>query len=252
MSPLASFIHLSADAQARQHTLLAMKTRKIQTAELFLHQNNRLLDPLEPYSSQHQCENSRGDLCGTRFDIVQFGGTHSVRQVYDALLFSLYNMEIGISEKMGEITVRQDFDTLQQDEIWNYRLLAQSTQGPPQEMNCASFAQFDGDTHCGIVVSDFIDQDDLHPYEPSKRVRRDVSATAVLRVYRQRHTHPSMIGGWREDQDETVVVLQHAFFETVHLTGVPIDDSGRNALKDSINRWGDVILSGIRERLAIM
>lgn len=227
-----------------------MKTRKIQTAEQFLHLNNRSLDPLEPYSSKHQCESSRGDLCGTRFDIVQFDGSHSVRQVYDALLFSLYNMEIGISEKMGEITVREDLDTLQQDEIWNYRLLAQSAQGPPQEMNCATFAQFNTETDCGIVVSDFIDQDDLYPYEPSKRVRRDVSATGVLRAYRRRRVQPSTTGSWNEYNDEMVVVFQHAFFESVHHTDVPMDDCARSVLQASINRWGDVILSGLRDRLA--
>lgn len=54
--------------------------------------------------------NPAGDLCALRLAVIPFEGVESPRQVFNALLFYLFNMEINISELLGDITIREDDD----------------------------------------------------------------------------------------------------------------------------------------------
>lgn len=251
MNPLDTFIRLAADAKVRRMTLLALKQPKLLTADRFLCSYNRHLDLRKHYFTEKRCETSDGAYCCTRFHVQQFERVQSVRQVFDALLHCMFSLEISISEQLGEITLREDHDeSLEMDGVCNYRMIAKATPGgASKETNCVTFAQFFDQPHdtassepgYGVMTTDFVDVDDLHPYRPSKYVRRDVSATMVLTPHRQR----SEVG-----ESELVVVLQHVVFEKLHHPELAIERSELHALHHGMNRWGDVIIKAIRDRLA--
>lgn len=123
---------------------------------------------------------------------MKFPGVKSLKQVFGALLLSLNNAEINISERLGHLTVRDDYDCVDGN-IVNARILSTNDIGATIEVNSVMFAQFFGaedggfdETPCGIVVLDSVDEDELYPYEPSERIRKDISGAFVLTVDRRK------------------------------------------------------------------
>lgn len=246
MNPLASFIHLGRDPLGRQQTLRRLKPQKLLDADRFLRARASHLDLLKVHHTDSHSERSNGDYCCFPFDVVQFHGVHSVQQVFDAMLHAMLHMEINVSEQLGEITVREDDDTLR-DSVWNHRLVSSSPLGVRQEMNLAMFSQL-SETHdaasFGLVAADFVDQDDLYPYRPSVNVRRDMSLAILLTPHRRVVT----VNGVQ--QQELVVVMRRAGYATLHRTDLAMDDAVKLALQESIRDWGDVMLRSIRNRMA--
>lgn len=80
---------------------------------------NQRLDLLKPYYSKNRSSTNDGDFCIFRYDIIQFEGVESVRQVYDALMFALINQEISMSEKLGDITSTTSSGTARATTGWS-------------------------------------------------------------------------------------------------------------------------------------
>lgn len=254
VNPLTSFIHLPRDQSARRRTMLGMKAQKLETADRFLHMRFQSLDLFEPYFSETRCRSSEGDFCISRFDIIQFEGVQSVRQVYDALMFTLINQEISMSEKLGDITLREEHDELW-DGTSNHRLVSNDASGLQQEVNCASFVQFYEQRHPGctepgyaVLLSDFVDVDDLHPYEPTKRLRRDVTVASLLTPYRRSRRRSSASDDSKDH--ELTVVLQHVALEKLRHPEMAVDASALRDLHQGMHRWGDVMINNIQDIMA--
>ncbi|ETP53274.1 hypothetical protein F442_01787 [Phytophthora nicotianae P10297] len=78
--------------------------------------------------SRELFETDNGDISSLRSTVVHFPGVESLRQVFEALWFYLTNMEISISERLGHITVREDYDMI--DGIaYNARILSSDSNG---------------------------------------------------------------------------------------------------------------------------
>lgn len=173
---------------------------------------------------------------------MQFEGVKSAREVFDAALYSSANLEIMVSEKLGHLTQRKEYDRLDGG-TWNARLPSSGPQGVKQEMNAVSFAQFRADLYvegceppgCWIIVTDVVDKDDLHPYKPDENLHRDVSVMVILTPYRR--------------EDELVVVLQHTLFEKLHRSDLPISKSALRSFRRAMNCWGDTIVDAIHDLL---
>lgn len=254
VNPLTSFIYLPRDQSARRRAMLGMKARKLETVGRFVHLRYQSLDLFEPYFSETRCRNNDGDFCISRYDIIQFDGVQSVRQVYDALMFTLINQEISMSEKLGDITLREEHDELW-DGTGNHRLVSNDASGLQQEVNCASFVQFYEERHPGctepgyaVLLSDFVDVDDLHPYEPTKRLRRDVTVASLLTPYRR----PRSRSGASDDRgdDELTVVLRHVALEKLRRPEMAVDISALRDLHQGMHRWGDVMINHIQDIMA--
>ncbi|ETP25305.1 hypothetical protein F441_01809 [Phytophthora nicotianae CJ01A1] len=89
--------------------------------------------------SRELFETDNGDISSLRSTVVHFPGVESLRQVFEALWFYLTNMEISISERLGHITVREDYDMIDE--------------GDPK---------FGGEPYV-IVASNCADEDELYP-----------------------------------------------------------------------------------------
>ncbi|KAJ8564229.1 hypothetical protein ON010_g7115 [Phytophthora cinnamomi] len=214
-SPLQRFIHLGRDELSRRDTLLALKPMKLDDADYFLRQRRPNVDPCKPMCEDRRYELSNGGFCSTRFTTIQFHGVGSVRQVFDMLVQYFCNIEISISEKLGHITIREDDDSGDKGVTQN-RLVSTTVNGLLMESNTVLFSHFyEPDDEPGrargrgLIVADFVDEDERHPYRPEERVRRDINAILELTSYTRK---VAAIGGTFGDQleterEENVVVL---------------------------------------------
>ncbi|KAJ8524640.1 hypothetical protein ON010_g16477 [Phytophthora cinnamomi] len=239
--PLYSHISLTEDRAERRAALLAMRDDKIRAALEFVMGVDRLNDPMKKQFSQHQFENEHGDLCCVRFDTIQFPGVRSLKQVYDALSFYKNNMEIIISEELGHITLREDYDTVG-DEAFNTRIRSTNENGITTEGNVVSYrAMLDdegyGGEPCAVIVSDSVNQDERYPYS-SQCVRKDISAAVVLTVDKRSQLNDPL--------DGVVVTMRRAAFYKVYRPDFPLSTPQFEDLRDGIAQWSDIMLKTVR------
>lgn len=145
--------------------------------------------------SDERFESSQGDLCCVRFETIHFRGVESLDQVYNALIFYMTNMEISISERLGHITVRDDYDSIE-GTAYNSRIASTEECGVTTEMNAVSFPQLFADNElglgvpaCAIMAGHCVDEDELYPYNYVERMRKDVSGAVLLPASRRKVKH---------------------------------------------------------------
>jgi hypothetical protein len=198
----------------------------------------------QPHLSDERFETANGDVCSAVFQTVHLPGVRSVKQAFDALLFSLNNAEITISERLGHVTVRDDYGGVDGKTL-NARIVSTNDDGVATEINCAMMAQLldttadvCGGKPCGIAVINSIDGDELYPYAPSERVRKDVVAAFVL-------TQNNPDG----ESDDVVVTLRRAAFSKLHCPEFAISEAAWMELQQDVAQWGDVTTRAIRSEL---
>ncbi|KAL4156515.1 hypothetical protein PRNP1_005545 [Phytophthora ramorum] len=251
-SPLQDFIHLKNDEQSRHDTLAAIKPRKMEKAQRFMQLRRPNLDPCNTMGEERRYEAENGDFCSTRFTVTQFEDAQSVKQVFDLLLFYFCNIEISISEKIGHITIRED-DGGDDKGIVQNRLVSITHKDVKMESNTVMFSQYyDRSTHgrgassYGLIVADFVDEDDRHPYVPSQRVRRDVNAVLEIREFVPQRPR-SVAGG--PPSHKSVVVLSRWVQNRMHYPKFPVCTDGWYELRDNMDLWGRALHRTISENL---
>lgn len=210
------------------------------------------LDPLASHVVDERFETPTGDFCCARFDQVQFDGAPNVRAVYDALRESVLTAEIRVSEQLGTITVRDDFD-LVDDNVARYSFHSREF-GVPVETHGVLFMQF-FESHdvaqggpCGVIAIDCVDDDALKPYAAaSERVRKDVTCMMVLTPHYR--DQPAAADGTSER--ELVVRLSLGRFYKLHCTDAcpAATPDAVEGLRATIADWGDVIVASIRDAI---
>ncbi|GMF20282.1 unnamed protein product [Phytophthora lilii] len=238
--PLYSLISLSKDWNERRATLMAMRDQKIRTALDFVMGLERPHETMKKQFSLNQFENDQGDLCCVRFDTTLFPGVKSLQQVFDALSFYKNNMEIIISEQLGHITLRDDYDVVD-DKAFNTRILSTNDSGVTTEGNVISFRAMLGKTDegyagepCAIMVADSVDEDKRYPYLSQERVRKDIS-TAVVLTAKQANTTGDKLG-------DLVVTMRRAAFYKLRRPEFPLSVCQFEELRDTMMEWSDVML----------
>ncbi|KAF1327453.1 hypothetical protein FI667_g7619, partial [Globisporangium splendens] len=222
---------------ALQQALLNMKEPMLRNALEYVSIRSQEIDPLKSFLSEEQFETDQGDCCGTGFDIVQFANVKSVKQVYEALLQYLFNIEINISEQLGFITVRDDYLTIE-NSVSNYRLFS-TVHGTPVESNGVLLAEYYDDREsgpCGVVAVDYVDDDTLYPYLPRERIRKDITAAFVLSPH------------WRQlpcGSTELVVVMKRAKFLKLHHAEFPLESEIVEKLHSGVTAWWHVMVNVI-------
>lgn len=210
---------------------------------------SRFLDPLKPHTADERFENARGDYSCLRYEVVQFSNVTSVKQVYDAYMSYLLHIEISVSEQLGHITVRDDFDVIE-DRLASYRFLTKEN-GVSIETHGAIFFQY-FESHelanggpCGVIMIDCVEDDALYPYIPNEAVRKDVIAVIVLTP----HVKPSSDG---QEPDELVVTLSYGKYIKLHHSECPLaTPEAVKSMRGNITGWGDVMLKSIQDILRL-
>ncbi|KAL4172109.1 hypothetical protein KRP22_007283 [Phytophthora ramorum] len=180
--PTEMYIHLTADRYERHETLKALREHKLFYARRFIQQRSLGMHPTAEYLHEERYETPEGDYCNVRFDRVPLRGVRGgIRAVLDALKQAAFNAEIIISETSGNLTIREDDDLAEKD-CSQLRLVTQTNRGVLLENNLVHFTDFSsagGSDSYAITTTDFVDEDELLPYLPDQRVRRDAT-TAIL------------------------------------------------------------------------
>lgn len=222
-----------------------MKEQKICNAYEYVVARSQFLDPLKPHLSDEQYENAQGDFCCVHYDLVQFENAKSVRQVYDALLSYLLNIEINVSEQLGHITVREDYDYVEKS-VSNYRLLS-SVNGAPIETNGVMFSKY-YESHempngapCGVVTVDCVDEDALYPYTPSERIRKDTTAAIVL---------TPCVRTRLDGEDGLVVAMARGKFMKLHHAEFEVAPHTVQQVQSGIADWWQVMIKAVNDMLA--
>ncbi|OWY96892.1 hypothetical protein PHMEG_00032722 [Phytophthora megakarya] len=282
-SPLCRHIHLPREWWERRQVLLSLKSDMITRGCQYVVARSQHLDLMKPQLMDHRYEDAQGNFCCERFEFFHFTGVQSIKQVFEAIKYFMLNMEITISEALGHTTVREDYDTVDDGtSIWNYRLLSTDSHGITSEVNKVVLTEyFDesaqmGGRPCAVVVTDSVDVDDLYPYNPQERVRRDISATTVLTEMRLKKHRRSISTGSEtlidgtelegnftanseegyttqtdtvpscEEEEEVMVVMQRVAFMKMHKPEFDISRSSMRSLKEGIASWGEVEVQSIR------
>ncbi|RLN86677.1 hypothetical protein BBJ28_00001759 [Nothophytophthora sp. Chile5] len=233
--------------QARRETLWALKPTKLAEARQFLLQRRPNVDPCKPMCEDHRYELANGDFCSTRFTTIQFHGVESVKQVFDLLLFYFCNIEISISEKLGHITIREDDDSGDKGVTQN-RLVSTTINGLLMESNTVLFSHFyepnaesGHGRGRGLIVADYVDEDDRHPYRPTERIRRDINAILELTSYTRKVPTLGDDLGAKKEEEEVVVVLTRWIYSKLHRPKCPIPSGIWEELRDNMDRWGETM-----------
>ncbi|KAG2771232.1 hypothetical protein PC116_g4728 [Phytophthora cactorum] len=245
-SPIQRTIILGEDEQSRRHTLRAMKAVKLQDARDFLNRRLSHLNPLKSMSEDYRFENDNGDYWAVRFATSQFESAKSVKQVFDLVVYYLCNIEISVSEKVGHLTVREDDDSGKEG-ITQNRLTSLTGKGLHMESNTVVFSEYfsagpdDQDGH-GLIVAEFVDEDERHPYRPAERIRKDVNTVMEVRSHtRQR--------GVANNEQEKVVVLTRWSHSRLRYPNFPVRKDGWYELREDMDRWSQNMHKTIMESL---
>ncbi|ETP33769.1 hypothetical protein F442_17768 [Phytophthora nicotianae P10297] len=187
LHPAQTMIRLGKDPTERHNVLAALKGKKLQEAKRFITTRSQGLDPRSSYTQEER--NHSDTFCQVNFENMIVKGA-SAREVFDAFIDVSQNAEIIISEMFGGITIRENNDTDKRD-ISQMRLMTSTTLGTVVESNSVMFAEFkeakdDQDESCGVIVTDFVDSDELYPYKPEERVRRDATSVFMIRSFKDK------------------------------------------------------------------
>ncbi|KAL4156532.1 hypothetical protein PRNP1_005562 [Phytophthora ramorum] len=216
--PLYTSIRLTKDWPDRRATLRGIRAEKLRNAYDYILARSSHSQPEKMQLSDERFESAQGDLCC-----------------------------VSISERLGHITVRDDYDSID-GTAYNSRIASTEDCGVTTEMNAVSFPQLFGEGElgpgvgpCAILASDCVDEDELYPYTPSERVRKDVSGAVVLTVSRQKPKHKGGV-----EETELVVTMRRAAFVKLHKPQFPVSPFALQELHEGIARWGDVMLKTVR------
>lgn len=178
LRPLHSPIFLTKNWEKRKELLLSIQERKLQDAYELVSQRSQVTEGNQAVLSDERSELNNGGTCCTIFQSVPLPGVKSVKQAYNAVLYAFNHAEISISERLGHVTVRDDYDYVD-SKIYNARIVSTSDLGVETELNCAVLSRLCerdksfGDGACGMVVLDTVDCDELYPYtSPQRGFRR--------------------------------------------------------------------------------
>ncbi|KAH7462138.1 uncharacterized protein KRP23_13998 [Phytophthora ramorum] len=274
-SPIETFIHLTTDLKQRRAALVNMKEMKLQQANEFITERSKFLPRTTPWCQESKFETEEGHFCAEKLDNTPFRGVRSVRQVFEALQFFFRNMEISISEMLGDITVREDDDSTASHSFSNHRLVSTMSHGVNVEKNIVKFFQLvepdvdddgEGLGPYALVATDSVDVDDMYPYVPGERIRMDINAAMKFTEHfckrppnqkkKTRTRHPLYgDGGFpyprdpeegdEDDEFERVVILTRFFRVKLHHSEMDIPPHVLQEVRQGLACFSDTMVQSM-------
>ncbi|GMG14559.1 unnamed protein product [Phytophthora fragariaefolia] len=187
------------DPFERQAELLKMKNDRLQAGHNFMCQRQLYMSSTE-FSDRKKYEATNGDFVSTRFEIVPLPGARSVKAVIDALQFFVYNIEISLSEVVGDITVRENDDAKPGSPVAQHRLVATVADMVQTDTNNVAFAEYrpagppgSCEHEYGLMICDAVDEDELFPYRPQTRIRQDMTQITMVTMDQTKTGEPMIV-----------------------------------------------------------
>lgn len=238
-SPIHQFLHLKCDWQSRHDTLAEAKVKAFKSARLFLEHRRSRWDPRRQTRQEQSFEASNSDACIVCWSTMHFERARIVLRGFETVQQYFRDLEIRISDQLAFITVRED-DDYGGTEVPQNRFVSTMQNGRRIELNTVFFSQYEaqsdavgGDRGYGLVVADFVDVDERHPYHPTDRLRRDISS--VLEVTSVERALPTSSAGGT--QPDIVVVLTIWVYARLHFPAFDVPPVVWRQLWESSENW---------------
>lgn len=202
VGPFDTPTKLSKDPIQRTAGLLEMRKQRLKSAYDFMMGMLSHMDLSTDFLDQKRYVSNSGDICSERFEIVPLPEARSVKPVFEAVEAFVSDMEITMSEVMGDITVREnDIPQLTTDcPVVQHRFVSSIANTVEMDTNQAAFADYwpvgppgSGVEEVGFSINDTIEEDELYPYRYDKRVRQDVTVIIMIAKHRRENAEPLVV-----------------------------------------------------------
>uniref|UniRef100_K3WCN5 Uncharacterized protein n=1 Tax=Globisporangium ultimum (strain ATCC 200006 / CBS 805.95 / DAOM BR144) TaxID=431595 RepID=K3WCN5_GLOUD len=192
-NPAVVSLYLGADPSQRQQLLNEIRAEQLCHGKRFIGARTQFVNPLKRSSQSTRLVTKNGDNFATKVDVIPLHHAASVKQVYDAILFHVFNVDICLTEKMN-VEIREKARS--GDELASQLRVLYTNHSVDVEINSAVFSQFtqspsapsttSDESGTGgecIVTTTFIERDDLYPYNPREFVRQDITSIWMVTRY---------------------------------------------------------------------
>ncbi|KAH7462072.1 uncharacterized protein KRP23_13935 [Phytophthora ramorum] len=264
-------IRLGTDPRERYNSLLSMKQQRLEEAVYFLSERSRQMAMDTEYTDLQRFQSANGDVCLVRFDIKPLPSARDVVQAFEGVLKFSYNLEISISDLVGDLTIRENDGEDWDSSVAQHRLVTTVHRGVQVDTNNVTFTQYWGDgsgprmdravgSEVGIAVCNYVDEDALYPYRESTRVRQDITFFVVVTKY-PRHLSgafgvdtASRLGspsssasgsGGRDEGEEDVVVATRWTCLRLRKPSFPLDNATASHIRDGMEQVGQDMFAAI-------
>ncbi|KAJ0404360.1 hypothetical protein P43SY_001480 [Pythium insidiosum] len=185
MTPIESYIHLGKNLEERRQTILNLREDKLDMTYKYIEEKARGISPDQPYQYADVFERF-GKWYSVHFAVSKYDDVE-VGQVVKVVYDQMAGKDESLAQAMGCLTIRESYDSikcnfLHQRIVSSLKWSDQFEEGLPElESNSLFLCRFAGDT--AVFATDYIDQDDLHPYLSKDRIRKDVTSGVVLTAH---------------------------------------------------------------------
>lgn len=250
--PCETSFRLGSDFTQRRNVLIAARQRTLEGWLAYSTARTRYLDPFRPVSETSRFSLDSGDYCALCLDQTPLLGTNlTVRQVFDTVVANHSSIDIRITDAFNDITTGDDIG-YGMEGARQIRLSSRLACGVDAEMNSINFHEyFDevGQEHnsgpVGVFTVDFVDHDELYPYQTSERVRLDVSGVLVIRGFK-RARHCSVTG---RDEEEKVIMATQTSLYKVRRPGMLLPKGVEHRMRRQLGKWGNAMMSAVLDQI---
>ncbi|KAI9988677.1 hypothetical protein PInf_022135 [Phytophthora infestans] len=181
MTPLESYIRLGNDLDERRKTILSLRKEKLDMTYKFIEHKTLGMDCSHPHEFSDMFDKFGKHYC-VNFTISRYDGV-SIYQVARGIYNQLTEKDEALNEALGITASRESTGTLKCN-FMHQRIIARrkiDSRMPDMESNGVFYCRF-GDK-LAVLATDYVDHDELHPYDELNRIRKDMSSGVVLTAH---------------------------------------------------------------------
>ncbi|KAL4102116.1 hypothetical protein PRIC1_005864 [Phytophthora ramorum] len=232
---------LGADPSERRASLLRIKDDRLKVAHHFMLTSQQYL-PSTEFCDQKKFQATNGDMVSMNFEVVPLPEVQSIRSIVNALQTFVYNIEISMSEAVGDITIREDDDDEKPGaSVVQHRLVTKIGSLVQIEANNIAFGEYRpagaADSEVALLVSDAVDADELFPYRPQTRIRQDM--TTIIKL------------AWSNEGGKSVVVLIRWVCLRIRKSDVCLPPLVVDRIRNGVDKVGEAMLATARHTAAM-
>uniref|UniRef100_H3H3D7 START domain-containing protein n=1 Tax=Phytophthora ramorum TaxID=164328 RepID=H3H3D7_PHYRM len=198
--------------------------------------------PSTEFCDQKKFQATNGDMVSMNFEVVPLPEGQSIRSIVNALQTFVYNIEISMSEAVGDITIREDDDDEKPGaSVVQHRLVTKIGSLVQIEANNIAFGEYRpagaADSEVALLVSDAVDADELFPYRPQTRIRQDM--TTIIKL------------AWSNEGGKSVVVLIRWVCLRIRKSDVCLPPLVVDRIRNGVDKVGEAMLATARHTAAM-
>lgn len=224
---------------------MGRKSHKLRLAKRFLDHRFGCIDLHRLLSKKQEFDSLDGGYCAIHCEMLRFEGVQSLKDVFDSVVFNLTSMEMAVSDHTGGISLRLDSDDIDPGNgVAQVRIVTTVPSGLRVDSNFVLFSEYyedKGQGESAQIVVDFVDRDDLYPFQSQEHIRKDPTAFGRLLCLP------------RKDESKPLVVVMQRW-STMHLRKpeFEVPKAAWQGLKMNMDAWSETmqqnVLAGVQSR----